>query len=113
MNWLYCIIALSGVAMAWFSFGHAVGYWRGYLGRDQRLAFQRRECRVRKWTVTVHVEGEYVLTIEDECYSGVANVSDFREEIVCAADNLIAFIGRDAVPFIDWEPDATATPDAS
>lgn len=54
---------------------------------------------MRKWRVEVYVEGENVVNIEDESLSGLENVSDFREEILCAADNMIAFIGRESTPF--------------
>jgi hypothetical protein len=48
---------------------------------------------VRHWSVTVAVEGAEVVTIESNCLSGLENVTDFRPEIIEAAENLLAFIG--------------------
>lgn len=48
---------------------------------------------VRHWSVTVAVEGTNVVTIESNCLSGLENVTDFRPEIIEAAENLLAFIG--------------------
>lgn len=49
----------------------------------------------RQWAVTVHVDGVHVLTLESSSLCGVENVSDYREEILAAADHLISFIGRE------------------
>lgn len=51
------------------------------------------QLRVRHWSVTVTVEGMDVVTIESNCLSGLENVTDFRPEIIEAAENLLAFIG--------------------
>lgn len=59
----------------------------------------------KHWRVTVEVEGEEVLSIETECYGGVENVSDYREQILTAADHLIAFIGREDGPGFDFPPE--------
>lgn len=59
----------------------------------------------RHWAVTVRVDGEEVLTIESECYGGVGNVTNYREEIVTAADHLVAFVGREDGPYFDFPPE--------
>jgi hypothetical protein len=58
---------------------------------------------VRHWRVTVAVEGEEILTIESECLSGIENVTDFRKEIIEAAENLLAFIGTGKESSFDFE----------
>ena len=57
------------------------------------------------WSVTVSVDGDEVVTIESNSLSGVENVSDYREQIVAAADHLIAFIGREDGPYFDFPPE--------
>lgn len=54
----------------------------------------------RKWSVTVEVDGEFVVAISSDDLCGVPNVDDFREEILDAARNLIAFIGSEKSEFI-------------
>lgn len=54
----------------------------------------------RKWSVTVEVDGEFVVAISSDDLVGVPNVDDFREEILDAARNLIAFIGSGRNEFI-------------
>ena len=54
----------------------------------------------RKWSVTVEVDGEFVLAISSDDLCGVPNVDDFREQILDAARNLIAFIGTDKSKFV-------------
>lgn len=49
----------------------------------------------RKWSVTVEVDGDFVVAISSDDLCGVPNVDDFREEILDAARNLIAFIGSE------------------
>lgn len=58
---------------------------------------------VRKWSVTVEVDGDFVVAISSDDLCGVPNVDDFREEILDAARNLIAFIGSGKNEFIDPE----------
>lgn len=60
------------------------------------------------WSVTVSVDGQEVVTIESNSLSGIENVSDYREQIITAADHLIAFIGRDDGPYFDFPPDKEA-----
>lgn len=57
----------------------------------------------RKWSVTVEVDGEFVVAISSDDLCGVPNVDDFREEILDAARNLIAFIGSEKSEFITPE----------
>lgn len=55
-----------------------------------------RDCvprLVRHWSVTVAVDGMEVVTIESNCLSGLKNVTDYRAEIIEAAEHLLAFIG--------------------
>ena len=54
----------------------------------------------RKWSVTVEVDGEFVLAISSDDLCGVPNVDDFREQILDAARNLIAFIGTGKEEFV-------------
>lgn len=54
----------------------------------------------RKWSVSVHVDGENVLNISSDDYSGVKNIGEYRSEVLEAAYNLIAFIGREPSEFI-------------
>jgi hypothetical protein len=54
----------------------------------------------RKWSVSVLVDGENVLNISSDDLSGVSNVTDFRKEIIDAAEHLIAFIGREDSVFV-------------
>lgn len=58
---------------------------------------------VRHWRVTVAVEGGEILTIESECLSGIENVTDFRKEIIEAAENLLAFIGTGEEAGFDFD----------
>lgn len=58
---------------------------------------------MRAFSVEVHVDGNSVLYIEPGCISGIGNLADFREEIIAAADNLIAFIGREESEFVIHE----------
>ena len=53
----------------------------------------------KHWSVCVVVDGETVCTLESACYSGVGNVEEYREQILAAADHLIAFIGREPSEF--------------
>jgi len=66
------------------------------------VAFHRRRLGIdRHWRISVDVDGENVVNIESNSLSGVENVSDYRQEIIEAAENLIAFIGReDSEPFV-------------
>lgn len=52
------------------------------------------------WSVTVSVDGKDILNIESGCLSGIENVSDYRKEIIEAAENLLAFIGTGNEEFI-------------
>jgi hypothetical protein len=54
----------------------------------------------RKWSVEVCVDGENVLNISSDDLSGVSNVTDFRKEIIDAAEHLIAFTGREDSVFV-------------
>ncbi len=56
------------------------------------------------WSVTVSVDGEVVLTIESNSLSGLPNVTDYREQVLMAADHLISFIGREDGPYFDFPP---------
>jgi hypothetical protein len=64
----------------------------------------------KHWAVTVRVDGEEILTIESNSLSGASNVSDYREQIVTAADHLIAFIGREDGPYFEFPPDDLPQP---
>jgi len=57
----------------------------------------------RHWSVTVAVEGMDVVTIESNCLSGLENVTDYRPEIIEAAEHLLAFIGTGDDPDFDFE----------
>ena len=61
--------------------------------KDDNAAKGLAPVPVRHWSVTVSVEGEEVVTIESNCLSGIENVTDYRKEIISAAENLFAFIG--------------------
>lgn len=49
----------------------------------------------RKWSVSVQIDGENVLNISSDELCGVKHIAEYRTEILEAADNLIAFIGRE------------------
>jgi len=48
---------------------------------------------IRHWAITVAVDGNDIVTIESNSLSGIKNVTDYREEIITAAEHLLAFIG--------------------
>jgi hypothetical protein len=59
----------------------------------------------RKWSVSVQIDGENVLNISSDDYSGVENIAEYRSEVLKAAENLIAFMGNDADLFCDPSED--------
>jgi hypothetical protein len=69
---------------------------------EQRASVAVRRL-VRYWAVTVAVDGAEILTIESECLSGIENVSEYRKEIIEAAENLLAFIGTGEESGFDFE----------
>ncbi len=54
----------------------------------------------KSWSVEICVEGRSILSISDKDLCGIESVSDYREEILEAADHLIAFIGRRPATFV-------------
>ena len=67
---------------------------------QQRIPVPSNSKHEKHWSCCVKVDGETVCTIERTCYSGVGNVEEYREQILAAADHLIAFIGREPSEFI-------------
>ena len=71
--------------------------------KDDNAAKGLAPVPVRHWAVTVSVEGNEVVTIESNCLSGIENVTDYRKEIIEAAENLLAFIGTGKESSFDFE----------
>jgi len=59
----------------------------------------------KSWEVFVSVEGDEVISIGSSGYlAGVSSPDQFREQIIAAAEHLIAFIGREDGPYFDFPP---------
>lgn len=59
----------------------------------------------KSWEVVVSVDGDDVISIGSNGYlAGVSSPDQFREQIIAAAEHLIAFIGREDGPYFDFPP---------
>lgn len=54
--------------------------------------------RTKKWRVEVFVDGESVLSIEDDSLAGVDNIQDHAGTVRKCAKHLLSFIGE------EWKP---------
>jgi hypothetical protein len=55
----------------------------------------------KHWRVAISIDGEEVLAIEPEMLAGIPDIDKHRDEIIKAANHLLAFIGTgDEEPFI-------------
>lgn len=54
---------------------------------------RRPESTSRYKAVTVEINGEKILTIEDRCLSGIENIDEYADEVRWAGEQLLAFIG--------------------
>ena len=48
---------------------------------------------MRKWAVSISLEGKDILFISDNEISGVDNVEEYRNEILDCVQNVMSFIG--------------------
>lgn len=56
------------------------------------------------WRVVVSINGDEVLSIAPDELAGISDIDTYREQILAAADHLVAFIGRtDPEPFVLYD----------
>lgn len=67
---------------------------------------------IQGWSVTVNVNARDILTIADNCLSGIENIEDFASVVRNCAEHLLSFIGNAQLVADPPATEATAMSDA-